>query len=279
MKRNLIAGIALALLCTLAITGCAPSSKATTEKLMGSWFDDRSGAEYRFVSDSMLVVPHEQGAGGNAVPYSVLGADRLDIRMGEAHRVSLIEKLTGEQLVLADPVSGNRQLLYRDRGRTVASSELASAAVEHLQTMSTVMGVEPIVFVAPEPKGKASSWTKYSPSSLDAYAAGWDWTKVKKTKRSAEVTGFGSAVGYSFTVERVVPSQAAIEASSAAVGSELVRGSRFIEVGYSPSKADYPAGTLLYLPGGGLVYCLGDGYGIGVLPDVKSQGFIPITHD
>jgi hypothetical protein len=281
-----LAALALATL----LTGCAGTAAKTTQKpaasLIGNWFDDVNGTQYRFVSDSVVVVPRELPGGGNALTYSRLGTDRIDIVYGAVHRVSIIDELTPQRLVLADPLSDERQLLLSDAGKTTFASQLATTAVDHASVVGSLTASPDITWVADMPQGEDPDWTTWSASSLDAYAAEWDWASLMKAKGAPiKASGGGPTIAFTFTLERTIPTAAELSAAHAKLKGpaadtsvEPTAGLKYIDVGYSASKTDYEAGTLVYFAGG-FAYSLGDGYAIPVGLDLATQSFVPITHD
>jgi hypothetical protein len=291
MRRttSTIAAAACAVLALGALlSGCARQAQASPKasRLIGTWFDDRSGTQYRFVSDTVVVVPREIPGGGNALTYSLNGTDSIDLVSGGVHRVSLIDELTPDRLVLADPITDDRQLLLRDAGRTTFASELTTAAVEHASVVASLTAPTDIMWVADMPQGKNAGWTEWSPSTLGAYTAAWDWASIKKAKSARIVaTGGGANIAFTFTLERKLPTGAELKTKHAALtgptadtSAEPTAGLKFIDVGYSGSKTEYTAGSIVYLRGG-LIYSLGDGYAIPIGLDPKTKSFVPITHD
>jgi hypothetical protein len=279
----------VALTAVAVLSGCTAKvadAAAKPASLIGTWFDDASGAQYRFVSDSVLVVPREMPGGGNAVTYSRLGGDRIDVVYAGVHRVSIIDELTPDRLVLADPLSDERQVLMSDAGRTTFASALATAAVDHASAVGSMTVSPDILWVADAPADQDPDWTSWSPASLAAYAAEWDWGSVMRAKGAPIVaSGGGPDIAFTFTLKREIPTAADLEAAherlTAALANMSVEptgGLPYIDVGYSASKTDYPAGTLVYLPDG-LVYSLGDGYAIPVGLDPATESFVPVTHD
>jgi hypothetical protein len=281
---TVIAALSLAAL----LPGCGGATAQAAPKpasLIGTWFDDLNGTQYRFVSDSIVVVPRELPGGGNALTYSRIGDDRLDILYGTVHRVSMIDTLTADSLVLADPLSDEHQLLRSDAGTTTFASQLATTAVEHANALTDVKAVPDITWVTEMPADQDPDWTSWSVSTLDAYALEWDWSAVKKAKGAPIVaTGGGPNIAFAFTLERKVPTaeelmaaRATLPAAVANTSVEPTAGLKFIDVGYSAAKADYAAGTLVYI-NGGLIYSLGDGYAIPVALDYATSSFVPVTH-
>jgi hypothetical protein len=272
------------------LTGCAsPAAGAQTRtaSLIGSWFDDASGTQYRFVSDHVVVVPREIPGGGNGLTYSRVSSDTIDIVYGGVHRVSTIDTLTTELLVLADPLTDERQVLFRDAGRTAFASQLATAAVDHASVVGSFTIASDIQWVADMPTDKGATWTEWSPTTLAPYLEEWDWKSIARAKGTPiQATGGGSNIAFTFTMARKVPTGPQLDAAytryqaahPGAGSAEATAGMKFIDVGYSASKLDYTAGTLVYLPGG-LVLSLGDGYAIPVALDKKNKGFVPLTHD
>jgi hypothetical protein len=291
VKRNplvVAAAAVVVLVLGVCLSGCvrqAPPARSA-QSLIGAWFDDRTGLQYRFVSDSVLVVPGGTSDGGNALTYSPVGTGSIDVVSGGAHRVSVIDVLTLDRLVLADPLTDERQLLLRDAGRTTFVSELAKTAVEHASTIGSITAEPDILWVADMPTGKNVDWTTWSASSLDTYASAWDWASVKRAKAAPIGTaGGGSNIAFTFTLERKPPTAAELDAARSKAGgtvtpssAEPTAGLKYIDVGYSASKAEYAAGSLVYVRGG-LIYSLGDGYAIPVCVDQKTRSFAPATHD
>jgi len=264
--------VAVALLGGLASCGQPPT---TADRLLGSWYESHSGAQYVFVSDGVLVVPSAQPGSGNAVSYAVLGSDRLDVKAGGAHRVSIIRTLTSGTLVLADPLSGRTEPFLRDPGRTGYASRLASGALRHASQVPSLSAESDIVWVAKKP---ATAWARdWATSTFDVYGTAWDWSGLKRARVPVQTAGGGDTLAFSFTLQRKVPSRSALASASPDPSTEPTAGERYIDVGYSASKAVYPAGTLVYLQGG-MIYSLGDGYAIAVGLDRKAKGFFPITH-
>lgn len=273
----------IALLATLSITltlttGCATSSSASpSQALLGTWFEDRTGAEYQFVSDSLLVVPHAQPGGGNAVTYRLLGGNQLDVVANGAHHVSQIAELTPASLALADPLTGGRQIFYREPTRTAFARGLEQGALAHARAMATLAADPSIVWVAARPRGKSGVWGAWPTSTMDTYGSAWDWSAVHTSTVPATAAGGGDAIAYSFTLRRTVPSQDYLAGLVVGDSVEPTAGAPKIDVGYSATMVPYAAGTLVYLPKG-LVYSLGDGYAIAVGVAPKAKGFYPLTH-
>jgi hypothetical protein len=272
------------------LSGCTSGAAKTTAKtasLTGTWFDDATGAQYRFVSDSVLVVPREIPGGGNAVAYSRVGTDAIDLVYAGVHRVSVIDELTPDRLVLADPLSDQRQVLWSDAGRTAFASALATSALDHVSVIGSITAAPDIDWVADTPTDADPDWTTWSPSSLDVYAAEWDWASLMLAEGKPIVaTGGGPGIAFTFTMQRVLPTKdelasarAGLTGAAANSSTEPTAGLQYIDVAYSASRTDYAAGTLVYLPGGGLIYSLGDGYAIPVGLDPATESFVPVTHD
>jgi hypothetical protein len=291
LKRTAKAATAVLLVLVLGalLSGCTLPARAESPgaSLIGSWFDDASGTQYRFVSDHVVVVPREVPGGGNGLTYSRVSSDTIDIVYAGVHRVSTIDTLTPELLVLADPLTDQRQVLFRDAGRTAFASQLATAAVDHAGVVGSLTIAADIQWVGDMPTDKSASWTEWSPTTLAPYLAQWDWAHVTRAKGTlTQTTGGGSNIAFTFTMARKVPTGPQLDAAYSAYHSahpgessaEATAGMKFIDVGYSGSRLDYTAGTLVYLPGG-LMFSLGDGYAIPVGLDMKNKGFVPLTHD
>ena len=291
MKRSTKAAAAVLLVLVLGalLSGCA-SSTARAESpgpsLIGSWFDDVTGTQYRFVSDHVVVVPREIPGGGNGLTYSRVSSDTIDIEYSGVHRVSTIDTLTPELLVLGDPLTDQRQMLYRDAGRTAFASQLATAAVDHASVVGSLTIAPDIQWIGDMPTDKSASWTEWSPATLAPYLAEWNWSQIARAKGALiQATGGGTNIAFTFTLVRKVPTGPQLDAAYTAYQSahrgdgstEATAGLKFIDVGYSASKLDYTAGTLVYLPGG-LIFSLGDGYAIPVGFDKKNKAFVPLTH-
>ena len=268
----------LLILLTLALAGCAraQAQSPAPPTLLGSWYESVSGSEYQFIEDGVLVLPKTLVAGGNAATYRVLEGDKLDVVSGQSHYVSEIESLTADDLVLADPVTGTRQHLHRSLSRTAHLKSLEATAAAKLSRFAT-MTIEPaIIWVAERPTGKGSQWTTWSPKTLETYGKAWTWATIKRDRRAATTSGGGSQRGYSFSFKRQLPTGEQIQSLSEEASLEATRGLSRIDVGYSASKAQYPAGSVVYLPTG-LVFSLGDGYAIALGLDRARQSFVPVT--
>jgi hypothetical protein len=269
------------LLLTLTLLGAAGCARAQaqspeTPALLGSWFENESGGEYQFVGDNVLVLPKTQATGGNAVTYRVLDGDKLEVVSGQSHYVSEITTLTTSTLVLSDPVTGANQKLLRSLARTRHLKSIEATAAIKVTRLAT-MTVDPnILWVAEKPVGKGSQWTSWSPKTLDTYRAAWVWTTVKRDRTPPQTSGGGDTRGYSFGFKRKVPASAQILAFNEEASVEATKGFEYLDVGYSASKAQYPAGTMVYLPTG-LIYSLGDGYAIAIGLDRRGQSFVPVT--
>jgi hypothetical protein len=269
--------LALAL---LALGGCAfgKPKVSPSSAILGTWHDSRTGAQYRFLPDGVLVVPSPQPGEGNAVAFKLLGDGSLDVSTGGTHRVSLISTLTAGELVLIDPVTGRAQPLLRDPAKTAYASSLGRSAIAHLGDAQLMSADTTITWVARRPSGKGSEWTNWETSTIDTYIQSWDWTGLKRAAAPISVAGSGPLMGYSFPVLRTVSSDETLAATWTNDSTEATAGLPIIDVGYSPAKADYPAGALVYLPAG-LIYSLGDGYAIAVGRDDKASAFVPLTHN
>ena len=274
MTCRLAVLVMIALVSVLPISGCAKGSPAVSTALAGAWYDSRTGTQYQFIGDHTLVLQRPQPDGSNAVTFSLPDDKTLDVTARGVHRVSTIATLTADALVLIDPVSGTPQNLFRDARRTTYAARLARGAVEHAAGFAGLTAATDITWTAARPAGDAAAWGDWSPSTLDAYAQEWDWVHVKPARVPIAIAGGGDAMAYSFTLKRRV----AVAPPADAGDTKTVRGSTFIDVGYSVSKQEYPAGTLVYLRSG-LLYSLGDGYAVAVRPDIANEAFIPITHD
>lgn len=262
-----------------ALAGCsrAQAQASPSAKLLGTWYDSSSASEYRFVSDSLLVVSHTQTDGGNAVTYRILDGDMLDIDSGTGHRVSRIQSVTTDTLTLTDPISGRQQRLLRDVSRTERVKSMETSALAAASNFATLTPDPTIVWVAKKPTGTGSEWTDWAPTTLSAYGTAWDWAALARDDATVLTSGGGDTMGYSFSFSRKAPSSQQLKALLADTGIEATAGLQHIDVGYSASKAKYAAGTLVYLPGG-LIYSLGDGFAIGVAIDRKTESFVPSTH-
>lgn len=276
--------VMLAALLLGAVVGCSrpaqPAAVKTTasQRLRGTWYESRTGAEYQFATDSLLIVPHAQAGGGNAVTYALLGDRRLDVQTAGTHRVSDIVTITAEALVLADPVSGYRQRFVRDPGKTEFMKSAEVGARLAASQISTITIMPDIVWVAPKPTGKGSEWTTWSSMTFSAYTQAWDWSALKRDASFAKVAGAGDGAAYTFSFARKLPTAEKLRKYNADNSVEATAGLAHIDVGYSASKATYPAGTFVYLPGG-MIFSLGNGYAIGIGMDPKSQSFVPVTHN
>lgn len=280
MRTRRVFGLLCVATALLAIAGCvrpqAQSSPAS--KLLGTWYDSRTGDEYKFISDSMLVVPHVQPGGGNAVTYRILDGDKLDILSSGSHHVSVIDRVTADRLTLADPITASKQYFYRSMSRTQYIKSIEASALAAASQLGTIGAYPSIVWVAKEPKGKGAEWVDWSPTTMTGYGTAWNWSTLKRDKKPALTWGAGPTMGYSFSFTRKVPTPKQLKAFQKDTSIEATAGLSHIDVGYSASKAQYPAGTLVYLPGG-LIYSLGDGFAIGVALDRKAESFVPLTHN
>ncbi|MDR3685595.1 MAG: hypothetical protein P4L93_01370 [Coriobacteriia bacterium] len=269
----------LAVIAVLVLAGCLrPQAQSSPQgKLLGTWFDSQSGDEYKFITDSVLVVPRAQPGGGNAVTYRIVDGDKLDIESSGSHHVSVIESVTPDRLTLADPISGAPQYFYRSIAKTRFIKSVEATALAAVSQFGTITPNPEIVWLARKPTGKGTEWVDWMPTTLNTYGTAWDWSSLKRDKTLARTWGGGSAMGYSFSFVRPVPSNKSLEGLKKDTSIDATAGFPIIDVGYSASKAKYPAGTMVYLPGG-MIYSLGDGYAIGVALDRKNQSFVPLTH-
>jgi hypothetical protein len=275
-KKALWALLLILILPVLAGCARAQAESPAPASLLGTWFESQNGGEYQFVGDSVLVLPKVQATGGNAVTYRVLDGNKLDVTSGESHFVSTIASLTADTLILSDPVTGTRQRFYRALSRTKYAQSLESTAATKVSRFAT-MSIEPsIVWVAEKPTGKGTQWTSWSPRTLGTYGKAWEWTTLKRERTPMKTSGSGELRGYSFSFTRKVPTAEKILAFNEDGSVEATMGLQHLDVGYSASKAQYPAGALVYLPTG-LIYSLGDGYAIAVGLDRKGQSFVPVT--
>ena len=260
------------------LAGCAhaDAQPPAAPSIGGMWFESRTGGEYQFVGDNVLVLPKTRPEGGNAATYRVLEGDKLDVVSGQSHYVSDIESLTAETLVLADPVTGTRQQLFRDLARTQHLRSIEATAAMKVSRFATVTIDPNILWVAERPTGKGSQWTSWSPKTLGTYSRAWEWASIKRDQAPPKTSGGGELRGYSFSFGRKVPTAEQIRAFGDGASVEATRGLQHLDVGYSASKAQYPAGTMVYLPTG-LIFSLGDGYAIAVDLDRRGQSFVPLT--
>lgn len=277
------AALALLLASAAVLSGCsavavhvASQPAIAPQQLLGTWYDARTGAQYRFVSDRLLVLPRRV-FGGNAVAYTFSPPNSIDVVVGGAHHAIVVKKLTAEELVLTDPVTGVDQSLARGLGSSAFAKRLAWQAKQHAASIASFTADPTIVLAAKPPKGPASEWTTWSPSSLDDYAMAWDWRTLRRVSAPVATSGGGAEAGYSFTFVRQVPKASDMATAQANASEILTSGAHYVDVGYSATKADYPAGTLVYL-GGGFIYSLGDGYAIAVTTDSVNKAFVPVTH-
>jgi hypothetical protein len=206
-----------------------------------------------------------------------LDGNMLDVDSGSSHKVSRIERVTTDTLTLSDPISGRIQRLYRDISRTQHVRSTQTSALAAVSDFATLTPEPAIVWVATKPSGKGSEWTDWAPTTLSAYGTAWDWTALKRDGTAVLTSGGGDTMGYSFSFARKVPTTQQLKALQEDTSIEATAGFQHIDVGYSASKAKYPAGELVYLPGG-LIYSLGDGFAIGVTIDRKTESFVPRTH-
>jgi hypothetical protein len=262
-----------------ALAGCG-HGVATTDipgKLLGTWYDDRSGEEYRFISDTLVVIPHAQAGGGNAATYRLVGTSTLDITSAGTHHVSVVQSVGPEVLTLADPLGGFQQHLHRHLPQTQRARSLEASALVAASNFATLAPEPEIVWAAKKPTGKGAEWTDWAPSTLAAYASAWDWSILKRCGSPILVSGNGDSAGYAFTFARTPPTAQKLEDLRTESSIEATAGHYRIDVGYSASKAHYPPGTLVYLRGG-LIYSLGDGFALRVGLDRKHESFVPLTH-
>lgn len=261
------------------LVGCARHLQPTTaEMLHGTWYETRTGDAYDFTDGSLLIVPHAQAGGGNAVTYSLVSGDRLDIQTAGSHRVSNIVTITPALLVLADPASNFQQRFVRDSAKTDLAKSLQVGALTAASQMPTLTTEPMITWVAPQPQGKGTEWTLWMTTSIDGYAQAWDWASLKPDRGAILTTGTGDSKAYTFSFTRKVPTEQYLRKYAADTSIEASAGLSHIDIGYSASKAAYPAGELVYLPGG-LIYSLGNGYALAVTLDPKSEAFMPVTHN
>jgi len=270
--------LVLVLLALPVLAGCARAQAQSPESpsILGSWFESLSGGEYQFLGDNLLVLPKAQATGGNAVTYRVLDGDKLDVLSGGSHYESEIESLTTDTLVLADPATGMRQRYYRSLSRTSYVNSIESTAASKVSRFATMTIQPQIVWAAEKPTGKGIQWTSWSPRTLGTYGRAWAWTTVKRDRTPVKVSGHGDLRGYSFSFNRKMPTAEQLLAFNEEGSVEATMGLQHVDVGYSASKTEYPAGTMVYLPTG-LIFSLGDGYAIEVGLDRRGQSFVPST--
>jgi len=276
-KRILVA--ILALLAVGLLGGCAraQAQSTTPDRLLGTWFDSASGGEYRFMHGSLLVVPHALAGGGNAATYRIIDGDQLDIVTANTHRVSVIESITADKLTLEDPITGSEQLFFKNAGSTAFARSLEASAQAAVSDFATTSVDPDIVWVASKPSTRTAEWLGWDPTTLNTYGAAWHWSGLKRDKTPTRTSGGGGGMGYSFGFVRKVPSPKDLAKLKADTSLDASAGLEHIDVGYSASKAQYPAGTLVYLPGG-MIYTLGNGFAVGIAMDKKTQTFVPLTH-
>jgi hypothetical protein len=114
--------------------------------------------------------------------------------------------------------------------------------------------------------------------TLSGYGQAWDWKSLKRDKTPVASAGGGDNAGYSFAFIRKVPTDKELKALAADTSIEAIPGGNRIDVGYSASKVQYPAGTVVYLPKG-TILSLGDGFAIALDIDPASKSFVPRTYD
>jgi hypothetical protein len=281
MRTRNLGALACALLVALALAGCGKASAAApsppTQGLLGTWYESASGAEYQFLGDSIVIVPQKQANGGNAATYRIVGGNTLDIVSANSHHVSIIQSITADSMVLADPLGGFTQHFCRTLTQTNRVRSLEASALAAVSEFATTAPEPEIVWVAPKPTGKGTEWVDWAPTTLSVYATAWEWTTLKRDRTPVRSAGTGEARGYSFTFTRPVPSAEKLDEVREESSIEATAGLPRIDVGYSASKAQYSAGTFVYLPGG-LVYSLGNGFAIPVGFDWKHESFVPLTH-
>jgi hypothetical protein len=278
MLHKKVVGAALLFLALVTLAGCAPAQAKSpkSETLLGSWFESLSGGQYQFVGDNVLVLPKAQATGGNAVTYRVLDGDKLEVVTGQSHYVSEIASLTADTLVLVDPVTGTRQQYYRSLSATKHVKSMEATAATKVSRFAT-MTIDPdIIWVADKPSGKGAEWTSWSPQTLGTFGKAWVWTTVKRDQTPLKTSGGGDSRGYSFSFDRKLPTPEQLLTFNQDSSVEATAGFQHVDVGYSASKAEYPAGTMVYLPTG-LIYSLGDGFAIAVGLDREGESFVPVT--
>ena len=212
VKRALAALSTAVVLLTLVGCSHVQAQSLQTNRLLGTWFDSASGDEYQFISDSILVVPHTQTGGGNAVTYRVFDGNRLDIAAGGSHHVSIIESIGPDALTLADPISGYRQRFYRSMSRTQHIRSLEASALAAVSDFATLTADPEIIWVAKKPTGKGAEWTDWAPTTLSAYGTAWKWDTLTRDKIPARTSGGGEAMGYSFGFIREIPTAEQLKA-------------------------------------------------------------------
>ena len=275
-----VVALAVLALAVLSLSGWLfrPKAPSMSDRLSGTWYESRTGAPYRFLSSSMLVVPHAQAGGGNAVEYKVVDGNQLDIITDGSHRVSIIKSITPQTLTLADPLSGVEQPFYRTATKTRFVHALEASAAAALSDFGATTPNPHIVWLAPKPTAKTADWTGWDANSIAAYGTAWDWRGTTRDATPVLVSGIGDASGFSFGFARHAPTTQQLAALEGDTGIVCVPGASHIDVGYSEAAAKYPAGTMVYLPSG-LIYSLGNGFAVGVRPDELNKGFVPLTHN
>lgn len=273
---------ALFVLLAVSTTGCSSlNSKMTYSGLKGVWYLTSTGGRYDFVSETRLVMPSVQKDGGNAIAYGILPGNKLELNIGGATQVVDIKKLDANQLVVGDFSGGADRTYVRNLNDTAWFKErakIADGALSALKRFGQISPSPKIVWIVDPPSGDIQPWPLWSTSSLARYRDAWNWDNIKRSSSDVKSQGSGDSAGYSVSFRRAVPTTQDVAAYLVKTGQTVEAGGPFVDVGYSLSKAKYPAGAFLYV-GGGLLYSLGDGYAMKLkIGPGEAQGFTPYTY-
>jgi hypothetical protein len=278
---RLLLVVAIALFACLALAGCS-AEKQTAAKLHGVWYEDQTGQEYDFISDTQLVLPSPLSNGSNAVSYQIVDGDKISMSQSDVVHVIDITKLDDNELDTHDPAAASDQKYFRSLDDTTWAKNRASIVGNALAALKNFPNITPqsdIVWASSKPTDKADVWVNWPTSSIARYARAWSWSDItRNTAVSLVSSGTTGSEGYAVDFNRTVPTAQQLSAYQSQTGQTVLAGSPHIAVGYSSQMTSYSAGTFVYL-NSELLYSLGGGFMINVhVGPTEADGFSPSTH-
>jgi len=283
MSRTKWILVACAVLAVIVAVGLVAwnGSHATFSRLKGVWYESTEGLKYDFASETQIVLPSAQSNGSNTVQYSILDNSRLSLTYDGGTQILEIKRLDGQELVTHNPTTGADKTYFRDFNKTAlaqARAKMANGALAALKRFPTIDPRPEIVWTVAPPSGNVPPWPTWPTSTIERYKTAWDWNDVRRSQSDVKISGSGADAGYGVAFQRSVPTTDELAAYYARTGQVVDPGGPLIDVGYSASKAKYPAGTFIYVKGG-MLYSLGDGYALGLrIGQTEDRAFAPYTY-